>query len=135
MDKKNCYNNIMNSPTTDFANRVCNEFAGQLRKHYSLDDSHIDEFSVILKDCVRTVGVPQSGGVAPAEKKKRRTRRLCGYNFYFKECMHAEEYKGLTHREKMRRIGAAWKLMGDEQRAPYTTMAQKDGELEETVEE
>jgi hypothetical protein len=55
--------------------------------------------------------------------KPKKARKKSAYNVYVREMMKTDDIQKLNHKEKMGAIASCWKELNDDDKTPYTKMA------------
>jgi len=102
-------------------------------EQYDLENDFVDAICGFF----RTAAAPlaESSAAAPkrarnstAASKPRKSRRKSAYNVFVREMMKTDDIKQLDHKAKMGAIAERWKQLTDDDKQPYTTMANAENE-------
>jgi hypothetical protein len=129
----------MTTGNTDvIMNNILTEIATRIGKSYELEADFIDTIKQIVKDACATYNLSAKSDTtttasttAPAKKTRAKKevdpnkgpRKVTPYNVYMQEQSVVEKEKGTPANQRLAEIGSRSKLLNDEQKKVYKTMA------------
>lgn len=119
-------------------------FRADISATYELTDDVIDAIVGFMRKAVESnmtaatstrapaaaAASPAAGGAAVVPKQRR---KKSAYNIYVRTMMQTPTIKSLDHKEKMSAIASSWKLLGESDKAEYTSLAKTENESTEEV--
>ena len=136
--------------TSTYSDDVCSKFRATVTSSYELDNDVVNNLCDFVKKALSEVSPPstvakrsakvsakvpevqdQAGAGVTAVVKKPRNKS--GYNCYVQKMMVDDKVKNLKHTEKMAEIGRCWKLLSDEEKNVFKTLAVSLNASDETV--
>lgn len=113
--------------STDRLTAAEETFKSLILEQYDLESDFISAICVIFRKSVESLG--ETSGAPKrrtASTKPKKARKKSAYNVFVREMMKTDEIKDLDHKQKMGAIAKLWKELGDDERTPYTTLADEE---------
>lgn len=94
---------------------------------YDLEDDFVSAMCGFFRTAVEplsevSVTTKRPRAAASGDKPKK-LRKKSAYNVYVREMMKTKDIQELDHKQKMGAIATVWKTLNDEDKTPYTKMA------------
>lgn len=114
--------------STDRLTAAEESFKTSLLEQYDLESDFVAAICAIFRKAAEPLA--ETSTTAPkrarSASKPKKSRKKSAYNVFVREMMKTDEIKDLDHKQKMGAIAKLWKDLSDNDRTPYTDMANEE---------